>query len=609
MITTRPRIYRDANDDEHLINLIFEKSLVVVEEGAVAVNGRVPVTSYKLIGADPVEGWIEESFLIQSVDDAAIAGLLNGFDEAHFVPECCTYQLRASTGATPPSFGVSADYMIALAIILTELKPENFNKVPGLTGPYQVSPVEWAAFAAAHPEAPLGPFRRFLSFPQLRYAVWKSTLDYDAITAMLTADDLTEVDQVFVPSFLNLLHAWLLGVDAAIHVDAIHREGDPNVALEEALKASNTALPKEKQIDVDAAMQAVGRVIKHGDLLTIDSFVEQTANALNKALKSAFSKIKKHASSYLAKVPSTDAPWMTVAEQQKTRWGGQSETTDDGRAMVREYFASIGIDNDGTSAWCGAFAGHCLVQSGNEKLAESLTNLPARAADWVNWGDTEFLSSDPKIPEGAVVVLHPTAGSTASGHVTFFKRRIPGSKKIECLGGNQSDTCKVSTYPVSRIRAVRWMNVDPTPHQNALSDYASGDAVLVVALTLWGEARGEPSRKGREAVANVIANRVADDRQRFGSGHKGVCLKPWQFSCWNAGDNNLQKMRAVQDNPDAEFEECMDIADQMFLGSLPDHTGGAQYYHANYVMPKWARHPNAEVSAVIGNHIFYTGVP
>ena len=61
----------------------------------------------------------------------------------------------------------------------------------------------------------------------------------------------------------------------------------------------------------------------------------------------------------------------------------------------------------------------------------------------------------------------------------------------------------------------------------------------VLARTLYGEARGE-GLPGIEAVACVILNRVAFAKARgrywWGNTVSQVCLKPGQFSCWNAGD-------------------------------------------------------------------------
>ncbi len=129
-----------------------------------------------------------------------------------------------------------------------------------------------------------------------------------------------------------------------------------------------------------------------------------------------------------------------------------------------------------------------------------------------------------------------------------------------------------------------------------------------LARTIYGEARGELVR-GKEAVAAVIMNRVRRARQRggywWGVNVVGVCVKPWQFSCWNEGDPNRRKIETVTD-ANQTFQTCIRIARRALAGTLPDPTDGATHYHARGITPPWAqkRVPVAE----IGNHCFYNDV-
>jgi len=97
--------------------------------------------------------------------------------------------------------------------------------------------------------------------------------------------------------------------------------------------------------------------------------------------------------------------------------------------------------------------------------------------------------------------------------------------------------------------------------------------VDVLARLLWGECRGELLR-GQVAVACVVLNRVADGR--FGRGIKGVCLRPWQFSCFNANDPNLPLL--IQPPKFAPFEQCEIVAQLGLDHLLVDPTGGATHY-------------------------------
>ena len=144
---------------------------------------------------------------------------------------------------------------------------------------------------------------------------------------------------------------------------------------------------------------------------------------------------------------------------------------------------------------------------------------------------------------------------------------------------------------------------------SALRPPAAPDAAAdILARTLFGEARGEPVR-GQEAVAAVVLNRVRRARHRGGWWWGGtvaeVCLKPFQFSCWNATDPNRPKILAAT-AADPVFAACLRIARRALAGALADPTGGATHYHAAGRTPLWA--VGREPSAVIGGHIFYNDV-
>ena len=96
----------------------------------------------------------------------------------------------------------------------------------------------------------------------------------------------------------------------------------------------------------------------------------------------------------------------------------------------------------------------------------------------------------------------------------------------------------------------------------------------VLARTMWGEARNE-GRAGMQAVANVVMNRV--NSRRFPNTAAKVCKQPWQFSVWNKGDPNLEKMKRVTIS-DSRFKLALEIAEKALSGNLRDITGGADHY-------------------------------
>jgi len=146
--------------------------------------------------------------------------------------------------------------------------------------------------------------------------------------------------------------------------------------------------------------------------------------------------------------------------------------------------------------------------------------------------------------------------------------------------------------------------------------------ILVGALTVHGEARG-CSQAGRTAIAHCILNRMKA-RTWWGRGvanhadHSvsAVCLKPWQFSCWNPNDPNstlLDTLKAdyrhaiQQKTCRAALKALIDALD----GFAPDETGGATHYlttalHKSARCPDWAKGNNSFIE--IGKHRFFSGI-
>lgn len=135
----------------------------------------------------------------------------------------------------------------------------------------------------------------------------------------------------------------------------------------------------------------------------------------------------------------------------------------------------------------------------------------------------------------------------------------------------------------------------------------------LLALTIYGEARGEPL-EGQVAVANVIKNRVG-----INGDYRNVILKPKQFSCWNVNDKNYPKLKEMIHDlhsygmfalkSDFAFMRCYMIATLTLEGLLKDNTGGAKDYMTTTEFnseerPSWAKFPLNDPT-IIGNHTFF----
>lgn len=132
--------------------------------------------------------------------------------------------------------------------------------------------------------------------------------------------------------------------------------------------------------------------------------------------------------------------------------------------------------------------------------------------------------------------------------------------------------------------------------------------VNVVALTLWGECRGEPL-VGQLAVASVIQNRVMHGH--FGVGFKGVCFELNAFSCWWGTDANSAQLyllgAQLLNGQHPIPPQLRWIADGVVDEAIQsDVTNGALNYLTADLFhrdpPSWAKHPTSVVE--IGKQVF-----
>jgi N-acetylmuramoyl-L-alanine amidase len=138
-----------------------------------------------------------------------------------------------------------------------------------------------------------------------------------------------------------------------------------------------------------------------------------------------------------------------------------------------------------------------------------------------------------------------------------------------------------------------------------------------LACTMMGEAGGDgrdgSSVEERIAVACVVRNR-ARERNKYGDSIKGVCLKRWQFSCWNVGDPVQPKVMAWalrfatnQPQMSALADETLYLADGVVSGVILDRVAGANHYLTEALYrskpPRWAT-LTAPVARV-GSHVFF----
>lgn len=118
-----------------------------------------------------------------------------------------------------------------------------------------------------------------------------------------------------------------------------------------------------------------------------------------------------------------------------------------------------------------------------------------------------------------------------------------------------------------------------------------------LALNIYWEAKSEPVL-GQVAVAAVTLNRVA--HPAFPKTICGVVKQGDRHACQFSW---VCDRRADRPRQDEAWQQARDIAYQSMFFDPPDPTGGALYFHANYVRPGWAR--SMVKVARIGKHIYY----
>lgn len=124
--------------------------------------------------------------------------------------------------------------------------------------------------------------------------------------------------------------------------------------------------------------------------------------------------------------------------------------------------------------------------------------------------------------------------------------------------------------------------------------------LLCLAINTYHEARFEPL-VGQVAVTQVVVNRAKANHQDLCE----VVFRSKQFS-WTEGaldSRGVLKPEYIPKKNDPLWIQDQKIAREVLNNKWVDLTGGAKYYHALYVAPRWATH--LEHTTTIGLHKFY----
>lgn len=154
---------------------------------------------------------------------------------------------------------------------------------------------------------------------------------------------------------------------------------------------------------------------------------------------------------------------------------------------------------------------------------------------------------------------------------------------------------QIVKVPVTEVIEKEVVKVQRVPVKLSAHDQRQ---IQCLAENAYFEA-GNQSTKGKIAVTNVVMNRVKDGRfpdtpcAVVKQKARGVC----QFSWVCEGKKRIRDW--------AMFKDARHVAEQVYLKNIGDVTGGAKFYHADYVKPSWAY--VFDRTKKIGAHIFYRG--
>lgn len=141
--------------------------------------------------------------------------------------------------------------------------------------------------------------------------------------------------------------------------------------------------------------------------------------------------------------------WLEIAELEI----GVHEIRGGENPRIIEYHSTTTLRaHEDETAWCSSFVNWCMKQAG------FVGTNSAAAISWATWGQK---LTKPK--EGCIVVIcqrfqgeDAKTGSTSGNHVAFFQKIE--DNRICLLGGNQSDSVKISSFGLASYRVIdyRW---------------------------------------------------------------------------------------------------------------------------------------------------------
>jgi len=449
----------------------------------------------KVTGVDGPEGTNGDFIQVARADDTVGWARAKDFDKVDeepmdvgtFVAACIDSERQINALEKTKPWFASADFVIARALIETEIKNVGPKPPKAGTGPLQVTSAEWKQFqeGALPFAAPFQPRDFEIWTLQVHGATYRMHADAKAISDIKLASGAGTQQDPFVPNLLDVFYAYILNSTKGAVAIRDAEEGGKDKTIDQVLTGPLTTEELQALFQSRTPFTGPSNAPK-----TVALFIEGAETALKEALKKAAELIGEHAPEELPEVKVGDAPWFDVAlEEEKKK---VDEKTSGHKAIIVDYFRSTDFHPNTMEPWCGAFAAHCLKKSGSEAVAATVPKNAERAANWNGWGSR--LPVEPgKVPQGAVVVLSPSEGTGSSGHVGFFVQFTDDNKRVELLGGNQSDKLNRTKFAVSKIVHIGWLDLQPA-HVEVVPEIpgsATGISDKAIDLIVHAEVSGK----------------------------------------------------------------------------------------------------------------------
>ena len=113
---------------------------------------------------------------------------------------------------------------------------------------------------------------------------------------------------------------------------------------------------------------------------------------------------------------------------------------DEENPRINEYHAICNMKGE-DRGWCSSFLCWCMAQSGIKHPGSAL------ARSWLTWGSPVYT------PEIGDICVFKRGNEAWMGHSTLFMGQTDNI--ISCLGGNQDNKVKISSYTESRLLGFR----------------------------------------------------------------------------------------------------------------------------------------------------------